>query len=306
MLTYNNTLYKDYNNFLIANLKHFQASLRGRMIVGTLFSINRTTDQSEHGKIKSQSGHMYTKVMNIPFFNVQTSEKNVTFDFDNGGYRATDGISTTATVLSDIYQIENEDLIVFNEMDQNTIYMVQKDENDLYESPNNNGNIKTINLRSTDKDKEELIANTNLTLYYQFERNNLIEYNLREKLLTHFNTNIDKAWKSPFILNFDRSGYGKGFGNKFDKPFSEMVTNSVEIFLPTYIESLPHIELHLQDGFEDYDLESTSLSRINEIHNNIDFESPEHIESFLFYLKKFQPYFDIKINPYSYFIELEG
>ena len=280
------------------NISEFQKFLSGRHITCTLYSINRNSKQSEFGKIKRDSSYQITKVLNYPLFNVQTSEKSVSFDFDNGGYRTSDGVKTSATVLSDVYQVENDDKIILTGYDENIVYRVDVEENNLYD--NNKSNIKTINLVSTDKKLEQLELQTELTLHYNFEINNLMENNLRDKLIQHFSKNLSETW----LKKYRGLISDKCIGNRYDFKLFDILYNKYEVCLNTYVTSLDASIPFPAHEIEEINLEEMSLTEINNIYNSIDFDET-NFDIFLYYLQDLKKYGQVHLNRFTKMLELK-
>ncbi len=244
MFNYNNELPELYNEQKLLNIKNFSKQFTGRSVTCTLYSLNKNTTQTVHGQLHKSEAKRFTKVERYPLFNVQQHDLNVTYDFENSGFR-TEEVNTEAIIIPEIYNIVAGDIIIFKYFDkEDTVYEVITDEVDVNIDENNN--YKSIKMKIIDYKVNFLELHTEVSLRYNFETNILETMNFIEKI----NMIVKKINKDLSILSLlkeqieNKFKQGVGLNSNLDYNLFNIIDNPYEFYdntlyyinTPTYLK----------------------------------------------------------------------
>lgn len=280
-----------YNQTHLAFLTNFAKSLRGRQQEVTLYSLNRNSPHTEHGKMNNVPS--YTKIENYPIFNLQETDLSVVYNFDEGGYHTDGNTKMVTTIITDIFQVENGDIMIVKDYNESIAFIVETDEKNMKDVEN--GNIKNINLTSFDKPMEIIESRVEQTLSYNYEQNTLTDVIYKDKYEMHFSMDLSSLWVTYFKDLFTYKGITNFIdpinGTYLNGKLFSLIANSFEVLDNTTLDVINDSsrELILNNNFPDYDLEVDSVSTIHTLFTTMDWETltnEERFENFLYYLYK--------------------
>jgi len=266
------------------NIQHFAKNFAGRVTFVTLFSMNRTTTQSEYGQMNTSMARRYTKIDKFPLWNVSRHELEVSYDFENSGL-TTPEVTSTAVTIDSIYTVAAGDLIEFEHYDgEAKLFQVSENENNF--AMVEDYNFTLINLKLADKDLNSILANVNKELYYNFELSLMEDSSLINKykmlpeivelpsIIDQFNVFINEDYNmsdgsiSELIKSYLYNLVEDKFKYISNNPINDPVNNLPIDFTNDDILTITAEMLILPQTFENYFLVLSDLKELNIITMN--------------------------------------
>ncbi len=254
------SLYEDSRRL---NIKHFAKNFAGRVTFITLYSMNRTTTQSEFGQMNHSSARRYTKVENYPLWNVSRHELEVSYDFENSGLSSSEVVSS-GVIIDRIYNVVVGDLFEFNNYDgEAKLYEVSDVEDNF--AMVEDYNFTKINYKLVDKNKKTILANVNQELYYDFEKSLMFD-----------NSMVNKFKLMPQVLELSKleDKYNTIIAEHYDitvgpdRELNDYLFNLVE----NKYEFFENNNLIMKDKFSLFDFEKDDISYISSEFSNFTFD----------------------------------